>query len=336
MQEVVTGHANRGFDFAWRDNVEQVRQQVAWLIGSSSENVAFVQNTSFGLSIAANGIDWRRGDNIVLPAQEFTSNYYPWRNLERHGVQLRLVDAPLGHASIDSIAESIDESTRLVSVSAVQYSNGHRYDLDTLGQLCQERNVLFVVDGTQSVGAMTIDVQASGIDVLAVSSHKWMLGPPGIGFVHLSQRALENIRPSVVGWLSVKEPFLFDYQLDLPATAQGFEPGTENVIGTLGLGGAISLIQELSPSWIESRILDLTDYVCQEVAHRGFAVQTPRSQNQRSGIVIFSKDGVDPEQLHEQLSAAGVKCAVRAGGIRFSPHFYNTVEEIDAAMAALG
>ena len=335
MQQNAADHARRGFDPAWRDDIERVRRQVAWLTGSQPENVAFVQNTSFGVSIAANGVDWQPGDNVVLPAREFPSNYYPWLNLRSRGVELRPIAAPEGHASIDDIAAVIDRRTRVVTLSAVQYSNGSRYDLATLGELCRERGVLFVVDGTQAVGALRIDVEASGIDILAVSAHKWMLGPPGIGFVTLSARALEVIQPSVVGWLSVTDPFAFDYQLDLPLSASRFEPGTENVIGILGLGGTISLLQDYTTTWVEERILGLTDHVCQEVTARGFVVQSPRHDDQRSGIVIFSKPDRDPEQLHRRLTAAGVKCAVRAGGIRFSPHYYNTTDEIDTAVAAL-
>ncbi|NBT30028.1 MAG: aminotransferase class V-fold PLP-dependent enzyme [Gammaproteobacteria bacterium] len=336
MQKNAEEHAMHGFDPGWRDVIEHVRSQVAWLVGSRTTNIAFVQNTSAGLSIAANGIDWRDGDNLVIPAQEFPSNYYPWLNLESEGIELRKVAAGPGHASIDDISAAIDSRTRLVTVSAVQYSNGYRYDLSALGELCSERGVLLVVDGTQAVGALGIDVGACGIDFLAVSSHKWMLGPPGIGFVHFSDRALASIRPSVVGWLSVADPFAFDYQLDLAQSAKRFEPGTENVIGTVGLGGTISLLQEFGLGWVEERVLRLTDYVCQEVSTRGFRVHSPRIADTGSGIVIFSKSDVDPQTLHARLSAAGVKCAVRAGGIRFSPHYYNTEIEIDAAIAALG
>ena len=335
MQQNSADHAAHGFDPAWRDDIERVRAQVAWLIGSRPDNVAFVQNTSFGISIAANGIDWQPGDNLVIPAREFPSNYYPWLNLADRGVELRTVPAPDGHATIDDIAAAIDPRTQALTVSAVQYSNGHRYDLAALGQLCRQQGVLFVVDGTQAVGALTIDVEASGIDVLAVSSHKWMLGPPGIGFVHLSDRALDVIRPSVVGWLSVTDPFAFDYRLDLPPSARRFEPGTENIIGTLGLGGTLSLLGEFGPAWVEERILVLTDHICESVARLGFRVHSPRDNRSASGIVIFSKTGVDPDHLHRRLTAAGVKCAVRAGGIRFSPHYYNTANEIDTAIAAL-
>ena len=335
MQRYATAHVNHGFDPAWRDDVERVRRQVAWLVGSEPGNVAFTQNTSFGLSIAANGIDWQPGDNVVLPAREFPSNHYPWLNLHHRDVSLRLVAAPHGHASLDAIAAAIDDRTRVVTVSAVQYSNGYRYDLAALGGLCRARGVLLVVDGTQSVGALTLDVEACGIDVLAVSCHKWMLGPPGIGFVHLSRRALDRIRPTVVGWLSVAEPFSFTSRLDLPPTAERFEPGTENVVGILGLGGAISLLEDFGPTWVEDRVLALADHVRDQVTARGFTVSSSPAVERRSGIVVFAKADTDPEPLLARLDAAGVRCAVRAGGIRFSPHFYNTIDEIDAAVAVL-
>jgi selenocysteine lyase/cysteine desulfurase len=250
-------------------------------------------------------------------------------------VQLRRVPAPAGHASIDAIASAIDKRTRVVAVSAVQFSSGFRYDLDAIGQLCQQRGVLLVVDGTQSVGALTIDATRSLIDVLAVSSHKWMLGPSGIGFVHVSDRALGSIRPDIVGWLSVTEPFVFDYRLVLPNTADRYEPGTENVFGIVGLGAAISLFLDWGTQHVEDRVLSLTDHICDRLHRIGCEVISPRQEQHRSGIVIFKKAGTSPEDLHGLLTTAGVKCAPRGGGVRFSPHFYNTHDEVDIAIAAM-
>lgn len=335
MQEAAIVQAEEGFQHSWRDDLERVRGQVAWLVGSRAERIAFVQNTSFGISLAATGLDWREGDNVVLAEREFPSNYYPWMNLAALGVQLRKVPAPLGHAASDDLIEAIDTRTRVLAVSAVQFSNGFRYDLQRLGAACAERGVLFVVDGTQSVGALTIDVEAQGIDLLAVSAHKWMLSPPGIGFAHLSDKAMSVLRPTVVGWLSVADPFAFDYQMQLLPTADRFEPGTENIVGTLGLGGAISLLQRYSPQWVEARVLELTDHMCDALLASGCRIISPREGRERSGIVIFTRDGTAPEVLYERLTAAGVKCAARGGGIRFSPHFYNTTDEVDAALAAI-
>lgn len=335
MHEAAELYVHRGFQNSWHDDAELIRGQVARLVGSSAANIAFTQNTSTGLSIAANGLDWRPGDNVVLSEREFPSNYYPWMNLEHRGVQLRTAPAPAGHATIDALAAAIDERTRVVALSAVQFSNGHRYDLDAIGELCRRRGVLFVVDGTQAVGAMTVDVARSGIDVLAVSSHKWMLGPGGIGFVHLSDLAMGHIRPDIVGWLSVREPFAFDYRLDLPPTADRYEPGTENLIGTFGLGGAVSIFLERGVHRVEQDVLELTDLLCDRLRAQGHEILSPRDARQRSGIVIFRPPGVEPAKVHARLVAAGIKCAPRGGGIRFSPHCYNNVDDVDAAVAVL-
>lgn len=335
MGRVVERYVAVGFHDSWRDEIETVRAQVAALLGSTAGNIAFTQNTSTGLSIAANGIDWRPGDNVVVPEHEFPSNYYPWMNLQPRHVRLHRVPAPDGHASIDAIADAMDERTRVVAVSAVQFSNGYRYDLDRLGELCQRHGALLVVDGTQAVGALAVDVTRSQIDVLAVSAHKWMLGPSGIGFVHVSDRALGQIRPDIVGWLSVTEPFAFDYQLALPRTADRYEPGTENVFGIIGLGAAVSLFLQYGTHQVEARVLTINDQLCEELERTGHQIISPRAPAQRSGILIFRSLRESAQDLHARLTAAGVKCAPRGGGIRFSPHFYNNDDDLHAAFEAL-
>ena len=336
MRQVVDDYCALGYLNSWRDDIERVRARVALLVGSAPGNIAFTQNTSTGLSITATGIDWRPGDHVVLAEREFPSNYYPWLNLAPRGVELRTVPAPDGHATPDALAGAVDARTRAVTVSAVQFSNGHRYDLDAIGATCREHDAPFVVDGTQSVGALTIDVARSGVDVLAVSSHKWMLGPAGVGFVHVSDRALERIRPDIVGWLSVEQPFAFDYRLALPRTADRYEPGTENIIGILGLGAAVDLFLAHGTRSVEDRVLAITDELCTLLEHDGHVIVSPRTGHERSGIVIFRTPGVEPEVLHMHLMTNGIRCAPRGGGIRFSPHFYNDQTDIDAALAALG
>jgi selenocysteine lyase/cysteine desulfurase len=332
MSAVVGDYVTRGFQNTWRDEIEDARREVARLVYSSPGNIAFTQNTSTGLSIAANGLAWTPGDNVVLPDREFPSNHYPWLNLDARGVQLRKVPVDQGHASLDGLAAAIDARTRVVTLSAVQFFNGYRYDLDAIGELCDRHGLLFVVDGTQAAGALTIDVDRSGIDVLAVSSHKWMLGPSGIGFVHLSERALGHIRPDIVGWLSVTEPFAFDYRLTLPPTADRFEPGTENVVGIIGLGAAASLFLECGPRHVENRVLTYADEVRRQLIAHGCTLLSPADGPQRSGIVIFTTPTISADQLHQRLAAADIRCAPRGGGVRFSPHFYNNDDDLARAM----
>lgn len=335
MDEVAQTHLIHGFQPSWRDDMEVVRADAAVLVGSKTENIAFTQNTSFGLSLVANGLDWQSGDNVVLPATEFPSNYYPWMNLQNQGVETRLVDAAAGHARIEDVIAAMDARTRVVAISAVQYSTGFRYDLRPLGEACQSRDALLVVDGTQCVGALTFDVSECHADVLAVSCHKWLLGPPGNGFTHINPRARERVRPSVVGWLTVPEPFAFDYRLQFPQGADRYEPGTENVSGTLGMGAAIRLMLEFTPQWVEERVLAVTDAMAERLRSNGFDIMSDRTSRARSGILIFRHPARPAEELFETLIQAGVRCALRGGGIRFSPHFYNSDDEVRTALDVL-
>lgn len=335
MRRIADVHESQGFQNAWLDEIANVRGEVGRLAGSDAASVAFVQNTSFGLSLVANGLDWRPGDNVVLPAREFPSNFYPWVNLHERGVEVRLVEAPLGHADVREVVAAIDRRTRVVSISAVQFSTGYRYDLAPLTEACDKGGPLLVVDGTQHVGALSIDVGALGIDVLAVSSHKWLMGPPGAGFTCIAPRARDQLRPSVVGWLSVPEPFAFDYNLQFPADASRYEPGTENVIGIVGLGAAVSLMNELTPAWVEARVLALTDRLAEGLLSHGCDILSDRKPGTRSGILIFNDPAHAAQEVVAALASARIRCVPRGGGVRLSPHCYNTEDEMDAVLSVL-
>lgn len=334
MRAVVDTHMTVGFQQSWRDDMERVRADIATLVGSTPDDIAFTQNTSHGLSLVANGLEWRPGDNVVLPAKEFPSNFYPWMNLRDRGVEVRLVAAPRGHADISDVIAAIDSRTRAVAISAVQFSTGFRYDLRPLAEACHD-GPLLVVDGTQHVGALRFDVVEHGADVLAVSSHKWLMGPPGTGFAHVNARAREQVQPSVVGWLSVPEPFAFDYQLAFPSGADRYEPGTENVVGTLGMGAAVRLMLDFTPQWVENRVLAITDQLADGLVAKGYDIISDRTTEARSGILIFKHPATPADEVFQRLVHAGVKCAPRGGGVRFSPHFYNSDDEADRALDVL-
>lgn len=326
----VTNHAE------WSHRYKILRSQIAALVNGREDGVAFVQNTSSGLSIAATGLDWSAGDNVVIPACEFPTNRYPWLNLERFGVEVRQVEAKDGYAHADDVAAAMDSRTRVLSVSFVQYSNGHRYDLASLAEICRTHDSLFVVDGTQGVGALRCDVSALGIDVLAVSAHKWMLGPLGIGFVHCSSSALSRLHPSIVGWLSVDDPFSFNPVMKLPQNAARFEAGTENANGQVGLSATLGLLESLGVDAVEQRVLALTDKLCEDLRHAGCVLKTHRREHNRSGIVVFEHPTLPTETLFARLNDHKVVSAMRNGGIRLSPHYYNSDSEIEQIVELLG
>jgi selenocysteine lyase/cysteine desulfurase len=334
MSAVLLDHQHRGIAAApgWRVHADYVRASVARLVGGRPEQVAFTQNTSTGLALVTNGLDWGDGDNVVVPAQEFPSNFYPWLQLRRHGVEIREVAMAEGRARIDDLVAALDEGTRVLAISAVQYSSGHRYDLAALAATCRQRDVLLVVDGTQAVGAVTVDVEREGIDVLAVSAHKWLLGPFGIGFTHLSQRAMQRLNPSTVGWLSVEEPFAFDHEPQLAADGRRFESGTENSAGIAGLGATVDLVLELGPQRVEARVLDRAEQLAALLDEAGLDVQlSPR----RSGIVIAGSPGIAPAGLHEHLLAQGIRCSLRGSGLRFSPHYFSGDADLHRAASGV-
>lgn len=324
VSQVLAAHLQRGSACVdgWLERAEAVRGSVARLVGGQVDGVAFTQNTSTGLAAVTNGLDWRPGDNVVVPAGEFPSNRYPWMHLRRRGVEVRQAAMTDGRARTDEIAQLIDGRTRVLAVSAVQYTSGHRYDLDGLAGVCRRSDALLVVDGTQAVGAVGVDVGRLGIDVLAVSAHKWMLAPFGIGFVHLSGRAMDRLVPSTVGWRSVADPLAFQEEPLLAPDARRFESGTSNAAGIAGLGAAVDLVHELGADWVERRVLDRADELASLLAAAGLRVHHRDDRDRGSGIVIASSSALAAPDLHARLVAGGVACSARGNGIRFAPHYF--------------
>ncbi len=319
---------------AQNERIGEVRRMAARLAGVSPGRITFIDNTSHGLSLAANGFPWAPGDNVVLPANDFPSNVYPWLNLEARGVEVRRVAPCSAPVDIADLVAAMDRRTRILAVSFVQFSTGARNPIGGLAEACRARDCLLVVDGTQGVGALALDAGALGIDLLAVSAHKWMMGPFGTGFATFSERAFARLQPPVLGWLSVEDPFGFHYRMDLLPDARRFEPGTENSAGVLGLGGTLSLIHRYGIEAIERRVLDLTEHLCEAVRRRGGKVASPRGEQVSSGIVICHPRG-DVDQAMARLKAEKVLVSKRAGGVRFSPHYYNTTDELDLAVDLL-
>jgi selenocysteine lyase/cysteine desulfurase len=337
MDAVLAEHQRSGIAAAprWRERAGHVRASLARLVGGRADQIAFTQNTSTGLATVTNGLDWREGDNVVVPAGEFPSNFYPWLQLRRRGVEVREVAMTDGRARADDVLAALDARTKVLAISAVQYSSGHRYDLAALGAACQGGDTLLVVDGTQAVGAVVVDAGLHGIDVLAVSAHKWMLGPFGIGFTHLSARAMERLAPSTVGWFSVEDPFAFHHEPVLAGDARRFESGTENSAGMAGLGATVDLVHDLGRQRVEDRVLDRADQLAALLEEAGMVVHLPDRAERRSGIVTASSPSRPHQALHDRLLAQGVRCSLRGNGLRFAPHYFTSDADLYRAAEAI-
>ena len=308
----------------------RAREAIARLVGARAERVAFIQNTSHGISMLANGQAWQEGDNVVVPALEFPSNYLAWLRLQPLGVELRTLEMDRGMTTADRLSGLIDSRTRIVALSAVQYFNGFRCDLAEIADVVHAHDARLVVDGTQSVGAMRLDMAACGVDALVVSAHKWMLGPLGIGFMALSDRLFEETAVTQHGWLSVRDPYSFRREIDPLPDARRFEPGTENSAGIFGLMRRLEEIDAYGLPAIERRILGLTARLAVGLQARGFTIDSPGDAGARSGILSFRREGLDGESLSETLKGEATFIGFRHGALRASPHYYNSEDEVDA------
>lgn len=316
----------------WTARVDAVRTAIGRLIGGAAADVAFVQNTAAGLSMVAAGLRWRPGDNVIVLADEYPSNVYPWMGLARLGVEARLIPRPHLRFGVDEVAAGVDDRTRAVAVSAVDWQSGFRADLAALGEFCRGRDILLVVDGIQAVGAMRVDVDACGIDCLAVGGHKWMLAPEGCGFLYLNRRARERVQPVLLGWKSVADADTYlPYHFDLRDDAARFEPGTQMHLGIRALGAAVDLLLEIGPAAIEARVLGITDRLAAELAALGARVLSPRGAGEGSGILTIALG--DAAALHARLTAAGIVTRQRMGGVRLAPHFYADDGDIERVLA---
>ncbi len=313
----------------WEAAIDTTRSRAARLINAAADQIAFVKNTTEGLCFAANGMDWRPGDNVVLNDLEFPSNVYPWLNLARHGVETRMVESVDGRLPVESIGEKIDSKTRVVSISHVEYGNGFRNDIAAIGALCREKHVVFVVDAIQSLGQTPVDVAEMGIDILTADGHKWLLGPEGIGIFYCAPHMTDRLELYEVGWNSVADAGNYDSFDPTPApTARRFECGSHNTLGIHALGASLDLLLEVGIEAVQGRLRLLTDRLVESLREAGYRVLSPRGESEWSGIVTFDSPVHETGALHRTLRSHQIIGARRGGGIRISPHFYNTEEEV--------
>jgi len=320
--------------------IQRAREQIARLVGASSaRSIALMPNTTMGLAIVALSLSWKAGDVIVLGAQEFPANVYPWRSLERFGVELRFVPMPDGRLPLERVCAAFDERVRLVALSAVQFLSGYRADLEQVGRMCREHGILLVVDGMQAVGAVRLHVEQAQVAALACGGAKWLLAPHGTGFLYVAPELLERLNPAVLGWLAAEEPWdFFAFHQPLARTARRFEGGSLNIGGVVGLCAAVELLQEYGPERIEKRVLALSGLLrerLQEVLP-GAHILTPAEPEQRAGIVAVELPHRElAAEVVAELARRCVRCSARLHYVRFSPHWYNTADEIEYAVAAM-
>jgi selenocysteine lyase/cysteine desulfurase len=305
----------------------------AELIGARPEEIAVIGNTSEGMNIAANVLHYPRGSKVVTTDLEYPSVVFPWLR-KSLGVKVHYVKNVAGKIALDDMEKAVDDKTVAVAISHVEYANGFRHNLRVLSEIVHEHGAYLVVDAIQSVGTMPIDVRRDDVDFLAASCYKWLLSPPGAAYLYVKDELIEKFEPPFVGWASVNQgmfetPDFYDiWNMDLSKTASRFEVGSPCEISHVGAREAMKILLSYGTENVKRRIMKLTDHLIVSIKDLGLEIQTPEEKQCRSGIVNFKVD--EPQQVTEKLSRKGIIVSARANGVRVSPHFYNTEEEVDS------
>lgn len=314
---------------------DETKELLSKLINCPIDRLAFVDNTSNGLNILTQSIDWKTGDRILLNDIEFPANVYPFLNLKRFGVEVDFVKSKNGIVTAEQIIESVKPETRLISVSFVQFLSGYKIDLEKIGSFCRENNIIFSVDGIQGIGAVNIDVQKSKIDFLSCGTQKWLFGAQGLAFIYVDEKFQKKMIPANVGWLSVNDAWnLLDYKLDLKTSANVFQGGTLNAFAIYAFNTSLKMFKDFGFNNIQPEVLSNTKYFINKLKGIGLnCVLSNCSDNELAGIVTIKPE--NPEKVFEKLTAKKIFCSIREGLVRFSPHFYNTHQEIDRVVDEL-
>ncbi len=315
--------------------IKETKSDLSDLINTTPDRIAFVDNTSNGINALAMGVQWKKGDGILLNDLEFPANVYPFLNLQRIGVVVDFVKSHDGIVTADDVIEMIKPETKLVSISQVQFLTGYRADLEKIGGVCRERGIIFSVDAIQGLGAVRLNVVRDKIDFVSAGSQKWLLGLQGLGFIYVSKELQEKMIPANVGWLSVEDAWnLLKYDLTLKKSADCFQGGTLNSIGIYALSASLKLFKEFGSSQVEENVIGNSAYLITKLQELGIKpVLAGCDFKNIAGIVSFKHD--ESGKIFEALAQSNIHCAVREGMVRLSPHFYNTFEETDRIIGLL-
>ncbi len=331
------------FGSTWQDDMADFRVVAAELIGARSANeIAFVPNTATGVSTSAGALGLQAGDRILVTDAEYPSNRHFYNSLQQRGVELDVVTQQEdGRIPTEDMISAINDRTRLVGLSHVQWGSGFRSNLKPIADAVHAVGGLLSVDAIQSAGALPVDVSSDEVDILACGGHKWLLGPTGSGLLYIREELIEDLIPPVLGANSMADGLASGNEaLHLSATASRFEPGATPTATMLGLRASIRHLLDIGIDEVWAQLESVTAYLCDALTATGCRVFSPRGESERSGIVIFdppealaARETVD--ETWERLQAAGIITAVRFGRLRASPHFYTPESDIDRLAAAL-
>jgi len=321
-------------------DMQETRALSARFIGARADEIALLGPTSLGLSLFANGLEWKAGDEVICYQDDYPANVYPWLALRRLGVKVTLLQPKEpGVITPELVADALTPNTRLVALASCHFLTGYRIDVDAIGQLLHERGVLFSLDAIQTLGAFPLSVKY--VDFLSADAHKWMLGPMAMGIVYVKKEHFERHRPTLLGAWNVRSPnFITQDEIAFPDTAVRYEPGVLNAVGMYGMKAALELLEGVGMEAVAARLLALKAHLVPALRALGFVIHGPADGPNASSITTFFHPDRPLEPLFQRLDAAGVIGSLRhdrtgRAYLRLSPHFYNTEAELDRVVALL-
>ncbi|MCP5031604.1 MAG: aminotransferase class V-fold PLP-dependent enzyme [Actinomycetia bacterium] len=319
---------------AFSDLIAELRCRLADLVGAQVKDVVLANSASYGLHLLANGMGLEAGDEVVVAANDFPSDLLPWLRLQQHGVIVRQIRPTKPVATADEVRSAITHRTRAVCLTWVHSFSGQMIDLEGIGSLCREAGVLFIVNGSQAVGAIPLDVKQIPIDALSTVGFKWLCGPYGTGFCWLGERAQEKVAPTKLYWLNtlstddLTKPDIDLSDIDPPETGRHDIFGTANFFNNAPFAESVDLINSTGVPAIHDHNLELAAQLIAGLDHNRFEVQDRGPSKQRSGIIFVRPLDASADRTSARLAAGGIDVAQRSGMIRLAPHFYNTVAEV--------
>jgi selenocysteine lyase/cysteine desulfurase len=309
-------------------SLKEIRENLALLLGGDYSQYAFVPSTSSGVNSIAHSIEYPTGSNAVLCDIEFPANYVPWQNASKlYGFDLRVVKSKDGAVSFDAFADQVDDNTKVIAVSQIQFGSGFRVDLAKLSKLAHDHSALLAVDIIQAAGCFDTDLVKLGVDFATGQSAKWLLGPIGAGYIFVSESVIDELHPRFIGWWGVENLMEFGYfERKHLSDARKFQVGSPSIVSYVGLLESLKTLLQIPGENRERVAMDNADYLRKRLSE----ISVPFydfGPDHNSAIISCQPQNV--EDLHKKLISKRIHCSVRNGRLRISPHFYNNHEDID-------
>lgn len=320
----------------WLTKVNESKERFAALINAEPSEIAVLSCATQAFAQVASALEYDERDEIVITDLEFPTVPQFWYAQEQHrGARLCVAESEDGlRVSPDAYAGVISDRTNLVCTAHAYSFTGGLMDPKAVADAVHDRGGYLFLDAYQSIGVVPIDVQAQEIDMLTGGALKFLMGGPGIAFLYVDDDVAAELEPANMGWFSVDDIFGFETeQPQYAAGARRFEMGTPPAPNAYQASAGMSIIQEVGVETIRERVVKHTAHLIEGAEDRGFSVRTPCEETHRGGVVNVQVQ--NPETAAERLMDDGICVSTRAGGVRFSPHFYTTEDDVTTGLDAL-